>query len=319
MASELPPLYWQALHELVVDGTLTAEQAAAVRARLESVTERPAPVSRWLVETAGYLGGALMFAGAGLLVGVSWEELSRLGRVAVPAAATVLLAGAGVLIAGGPRRLATVADGPSTVRRRVLSVLWALAAGIAALTAGVAATDHQPLIGGAVGLLAAVLAYLLVPSLPVLLAAAALSAVTGGAAAGELFPDRLLAIGLTLTAVGAAWAALGLLGVTRHRTAAVAAGAAIALFGAQLTLGDSAGWAYLLTLLVAVGCLAAYALDRSALLLAVGVVAATLVVSESVADWTGGAAGGAVAVLAAGAVLVLGSLLALRLHRRPHP
>ena len=320
MASELSVPQREALRELVADGTLSAEQAAAVRARLESVAEpgREA-ASRWLVETAGYLGGALMFAGAGLLVGVSWDQLSRPGRVALLGAATVLLAGAGALIAGGRRGLRTMAAGPSTVRRRVLSVLWALATGTGALTAAVAVTDHQVLVGGAVGLLLAALAYLLLPSVPVLLAAVGFSALTGGAAADELFADTSLAIGLALTAVGAAWAVLGLLGVIRHRVAAVAAGAATALLGAQLPIGQHPGWAYLLTLLVAAGCLAAYALDRSVLLLALGVVATTVVVSESIADWTSGAVGGAIVVLAAGAVLVIGSLLALRLHRRRHP
>lgn len=86
---------------------------------------------------------------------------------------------------------------------------------------------------------------------------------------------------------------------------------------AQQPLGGqhSAGWAYLLTTLVAAVCLAGYALLRLALLLATSVLAVTLTVAEAVADWTNGAAGGAAAVLTAGVVLLVTSALALRAHR----
>lgn len=174
---------------------------------------------------------------------------------------------------------------------------------------------------GITGLAVAAIGYLLLPTLPVLLAAAAMSAFAGSAVAGDFVGDTPLRLGLTLLAVAVLWAALalsGLLAGQRHRTAALVVAGLIGLLGAQLVLGDSAAsdWAYALTLLVAVGCVGAYALDRSILLLAVGVVGVTLAVAEAVADWTDGAAGGAAAVLVAGAVLLLGSGVALRLHRR---
>jgi hypothetical protein len=321
MARELSASQRRALQELVAEGVLSVDQADAVRARLESAAgrqDRPAVSRGWLVETAVYLGGALTFAGAALLVGLSWDELSRAGQILVLAAVTVLLVVAGVVIAGGPRELHAMAGVPSTVRRRVVSVLFALSAGTAALAAGVAVDTHEVLIGGATGLVLAAVAYLVLPSLPVLLAAAALSVVTGIAVGDDLLGDTPLRTGLTLIAIGAGWAVLGLAGVLAHRTAAAVAGGVIGLFGAQLVLGDSAaaGWAYLLTLLVAIGCLATYAIDRGVVLLALGVIGITLAVAEAVADWTNGAAGGAAAVLTAGAVLLVGSGLALRLHRR---
>jgi hypothetical protein len=98
---------------------------------------------------------------------------------------------------------------------------------------------------------------------------------------------------------------------------ALTVAAVVGLIGAQQPLGEAgaASWAYLLTTLVAVACLAGYALLRSALLLAISVLAVTLTVAEAVADWTNGAAGGAAAVLTAGVVLLLTSALALRAHR----
>lgn len=318
MAAGLSPRQRQALQELVADSTLTAAQADAVAVRLGPATDDDATAPRgWLAEAAGYLGGALTFAGAALLVGLSWDELSRTGQVAVLTAATLLLLAAGVAIGGGPRRLAAMTGGPAGVRRRVVSVLFAAAAGTGALAAGVAAGEYAGIVGGATGLALAALGYLVLPSLPVLLAAAALSVVTGTSVASEV-SDTPVSVGLALVGVGVVWAALGLSRVLAHGTAATVLGAAIALSGAQLLLADpdAAPLAYLLTVVVAAGCLAAYAIDRSVLLLAAGVIGVTLAVSEAVADWTNGAAGGAAAVLTAGAVLLVGSGIALRLHRR---
>ena len=58
-----------AVRRLVSERTLTAEQADAVMAALAGAA---APVSRgWVVEAAGYVGGALLLAGGTLLVGAS--------------------------------------------------------------------------------------------------------------------------------------------------------------------------------------------------------------------------------------------------------
>jgi len=314
----LPQGQQRALQRLVDDGTLSADQAAAVRTGLEAAGEAPTPARGWLIEAVGYLGGALTFAGAALLVGLSWEELSRPGRVLVLAAVTVVLAAAAIVIGGGPLKVRGLAAGDSTVRRRVVSVLLALSAGTAALAAGVAVEDNGFLVGSAVGLVLAAALYAFLPGLPVLLAAGVLSLTTGIALVNELGDGTNLQTGLLLVAIGAGWVALGLTGVLPQRTAGAVVGAVIALFGAQQPLfgGGDEPWAYLLTLLVALGCFAAYTVDRSLLLLATGVIAMTLVVSEAVADWTNGALGGAAAVLTAGAVLLAGTGLALRLHKR---
>ncbi len=317
MAGELSPDQRHALRELVAEGTLSTEQSAAVLTRLEAAPAASATRHGWVVEAGGYLGGALTSAGAALLVGLSWDELSRPGRVVVLAAVTVALLAAGVLIAGGPSALRAMAGTASTVRGRVVSVLFALASGTAALTVGVGVTDHELLAGGTAGLVLAAAMYWLLPSLQVLLAAAVLSGIAGTAVAHDVFDGTPLPTGLSLIVVGIGWAALALSGVLAHRSAALLVAAVIGLVGAQLPLGgsDTTRWAYLLTLLVAAGCVAVYALDRGVLLLILGVIGVTLVLTEAVADWTDGAAGGAAAVLTAGMVLLLGSGLALRLHK----
>ena len=301
----------EAVRRLVSDGTLTAEQGEAVVAALAGAGA--APSRGWLVEAAGYVGGALLLAGGTLLVGASWDELGRPGRFVVLLAATVALVGAALIAGGG---LAALRAAEDSARRRIASVLLALASGTAALAVGVAVADHGGLAGGAVGLGLAVLAYALVPSLPVLVAATVLSALTAAAFVDDVLGFAPLRIGLALIVVGAVWAGLGLGGVVRHREGALVLGAGIALIGAQLPNGEAtAAWAYALTLLVALGCFAAYTVERSVPLLVMGVIGVTLAAVEAVADWTEGAVGGASLVMIAGAVLLVASGVALRRRR----
>lgn len=300
----------EAVRRLVSEGTLTAEQGEAVVAALAG--SGSASSRGWLVEAAGYVGGALLLAGSALLVGASWDELGRPGRFVVLVVATVTLVAAALIAGGGLTALRAAGGSP---RRRIASVLLALASGTAALAAGVAVADHGGLVGSAVGLGLAVLAYVLVPSLPVLVAAAVLSVATAGAFVDDVLGTGPLRFGLALIVVGAVWTGLGLAGVVRHREGALVLGAGIALIGAQLTNGGFTAWAYTLTLLVALGCFAAYTVERSVPLLVMGVVGVTLAAVEAVADWTDGAVGGASLVMIAGAVLLVASGVALRRRR----
>jgi len=264
-APHLPGRQRQALRELVADGTLSVDQADAVLARLDAAAaDRSAGTRRWLAEVAGYLGGTLTLAGAAMLVRLSWHQLSRPGQVTLLLAATATLIAAGVLVAGGPWALRLPAIAPSTARRRVAAVLLAVSAGTAAMAAVVAVTDHQAVAGGAAGLLVAAAGYLLLPALPLLLAAATFSVVTGTAITGDFIGDSPLQMGLALVTVAAVWATLGASGVAAHRSAALAIAGITGLVGAQQPLGEAgaAGWAYLLTTLVAAACLAGYVLLR---------------------------------------------------------
>jgi hypothetical protein len=78
-------------------------------------------------------------------------------------------------------------------------------------------------------------------------------------------------------------------------------------------------WTYVITLGVAVACLALYRTQRRLVLLLAGVVGVTVAVPEAVWDVTNGAGGAAVILLVGGAVLLAASGLGMRVHRRPHP
>src|SRR5215471_15260710 len=113
-------------------GTLTNDQGLAVRAALgrsEPVGNRAGNPAAVLIEVAGYVGGALMVGGAGLLVTLRWDQLGRSGVTAILAGYTVALLVAAVLVAGGPHRIVGLRDGRSPVRRRLVGVLLAFSSG----------------------------------------------------------------------------------------------------------------------------------------------------------------------------------------------
>jgi hypothetical protein len=308
-----------ALRELVDRGALSPGQAAEVRAALA----RAAPAGgggRWWAEVAGYLGGALLLGGGLLLVGAIWDELADPVRAALLGLLALGLAAAGLAIGRGPRELPRLRTGVPPARRRVVGVLFALAAVAAAGAAGVLGGDHGGVAAGAAGLLLAGAGYASLPTVPGLLTAAAASLVLVLSSLDELGTDSALGSGLALLALGALWLALAATGGLPHRGVGLGTGAVLALVGAQLPVGQSGaeGWAYALTFGVALACFGLYRWRRELVLLVAGVVGVAVAAPEAVYDWTGGAAGGAVVLLVAGAALVGASAVGLGLWRT-HP
>ncbi|MEV4805369.1 DUF2157 domain-containing protein [Nonomuraea sp. NPDC049421] len=329
----------EALARLVRDGVLSAEQAMAVR---EALRESAAPArARW-AEVAGYVGGGLVLAGALSLVATSWADLSKVAHVAILLAATVALLTAGILLLGArPRGLASrpqeratpppqEPDAPSrefaaspqepgarsreraaTVRSRSGSVSMALASVTAALAA--AELIDVSAIAGAVGLLVSVLGYALARTAPLALACAFFAALTVGSLADDLTGGSALAAALSLVVLGVVWTALVLAGVIAQRALGLGLGAVIALVGGQQDAGTV--WASTMTAAIAVACLLLYRRERAWVLLVAGVVGFTIAVPEAIWHWTGGAVGGSVIVMIAGAVLVTASVLGIRWHR----
>ncbi|MBC6445871.1 DUF2157 domain-containing protein [Actinokineospora xionganensis] len=295
-----------ALRKLGADGLLTDVQVDAVLAALRAgrVT---ATEPRRVAEILGYLGGALMLAGASLLVGTSWEDLTRPGRIAVLALAFTILASAGVLAAHGR---------VSPARTRVSGVLLALSAVVGALTAGTIATGHEGVWAAGAAFLLALCGYLYVPSL----AGIAVAAISGFALVSQVIVDLLAADSRyhagALIALGLGWGVSAWAGAVRPAWAGFTVAAGIALLGAQQPLGMSGWepWAYGLTAGIAVLCFATYPLHRSPVLLAAGVLGVTIAVPEAIWDWTGGTVGGAAIVLIAGAVLLVMGALSLRVR-----
>jgi uncharacterized membrane protein (UPF0136 family) len=303
-----------ALRQLSSEGVLTAEQAAAVRAALGRVgVGLPvAPLTHRLAEVLGYLGGGLMLGGAALLVATAWQELSLPARTVLLLTVSAALVVAGMVIAGGPRALR--APGAHPARLRVTEVLFALAAGTCALTAGTVATSNQVLWAAAVGLGVAVAGYLVVPSVPGVVAAAVLSTITVHQVVLDVIGADARGLAAAYVLLGLVWGALAAAGVIAQPWAGFSAGATIALMGAQHPVGNPewAGWAYALTAAVALTCFLAYLRARSPVLLVAGIVGITIAVPEAIWDWTNGAVGGAAIALVAGAVLLVASWASMR-------
>ena len=71
-----------AVRDLVSTGILTASQAGAVLTALHDADPSPGRQRGWWFEVLGYVGGGLMLASAATLVGLSWDDLTRGGKVA---------------------------------------------------------------------------------------------------------------------------------------------------------------------------------------------------------------------------------------------
>ncbi|WP_436498309.1 DUF2157 domain-containing protein [Actinokineospora sp. HUAS TT18] len=304
-----------ALRRLVADGRLSADQFDAVREALRTA-ETTASEPRRVAELFGYVGGGLMLAGAALLIGTSWADLTRAGRIVVLVIAALVLLSSGVLIGGGPRRLLARDHPVEPARTRVSGVLFALTAVVGALTAATAASSDEGVWAAATALGLAAAGYLVQPSL----AGLAVGAVASFALVSQvvdLIGGNALTLAGSLILLGVAWGALTAAQVVRPLWAGLTVAASIALIGAQQPLGTTglAAWAYGLTVGVAALCFAVYPAVRSAVLPAAGVLGVTVAVPEAIWDWTDGSVGGAASVLIAGAVLLAVGGLSLRLGR----
>jgi hypothetical protein len=303
------------VRQLVNDHVLTAEQADVVTAALHSV-EAGDSRRGWWIEVTGYVGGTLTLAGAATLVGLSWEELARTGQVTLLAAIATVLVGAGLLIARGPSGLRQLQEPSAAIRRRIVSVLFALAAAVAALGTGVAVDNNPNQAAPVAGLVMAIAGYAMVRTAPGLVTVSAFAIYTLATVLEE-YTSSAVAIGLAFIALGVLAMGLALTGVLVPRQLGIGFGAGIALVGAQqpTTMAANA-WAYLLTAAVAVACLLLYLRERSVLLILAGVVGISIAVPEAVWDLTEGAGGAAAILLVTGAVLLATSWSGMRLHGR---
>lgn len=326
-AALVDPAVAAALRDLVAEGTLSEAQAARVADRLAVTVAGPRPGTTpsparggRLAEIAGYLGAALLLGAVALFVTNGWDDLSEASRVALLAGLAVVLLVAGELVAlssGKPvRELGRQGD---SARRRLVSVLWTFGAASAAGAADLGVAGWELVAASAVGLVVAAVTYAVVPSVVGQLGmwAASIGLVTGLVAEIGDEPD-IAWYAVALVALGGGWVALGLTRTVRDREVALATGAAIAVFGAQLPVfgGDQEQWlAYLLTAGVAAAGFLGYLSTRSWSVLAAGVVATTLVVPEALHDWTDGSVSAAGSLLVAGLTLLGASAVGLRLRR----
>ncbi|MGH3646254.1 MAG: DUF2157 domain-containing protein, partial [Micromonosporaceae bacterium] len=302
-----------ALRELVGEGTLSPEQAR----RVEEVVRARDAVStgdgrfRALVEAGGYVGGALVFGGAGLIVSYFWEDLALRSQFAVSVATAVVLVVA-ALVAGMERTGVT----ESPVRRRLASTLGALGAVVAG---GAAEVLRELLLGrheadwffgfhGVGVALVAVPLYLIFRRVPLLL-----TVWYGGLAIAvelgqQVDPHTgIWSGGWAMVAYGAAWLAVAIAGVVREPGAAGFLGGAAGLIGSEYLAAYSdevAPLGLFAGSLFVVGLFVGFARSRRWPFLAAAVLMALLVPTTAVAVLFESA-------LAAGGVLVVVGLIML--------
>jgi MFS family permease len=305
------------LSRLVAEGVLDRPQADRVLAGLRANDAPPGRRSGWWIEVLGYIGGGLILAGATTLVALSWDDLGRLGIVALLSVVLVALLAAGVVVAGGPAKVRLLADDSSPVRRRIVGVLFALTGAVAALIVGVAVDGRPEYAAPVAGLVAAAAGYSWLRTAAGLFATGLFSLVAT-ATVLDVYDAPPLVWAAGFVTLGAAWVVLAHSGLAIPPSLAYGGGAALALIGGQQPMGspDTRIWTYVITLAVAFACLALYRTRRQLVLLLAGVLGVTIAVPEAVWDVTNGAGGAAVILLVGGAVLLAASGIGLRVHRR---
>jgi hypothetical protein len=323
-----------ALARLVERAVLDADQADAVRAELaDSAAGAPSPGVRGVVvEVAAYLGAVLVAASVVAFLGQSWDDLDGPARLIL-----LGMSGLAALVAGAAVALTVDGGIPAlrlhrhAARRRVASVLLALGSLLVALLVQQlpAWSDEQSVLAGAVVcLLLLVGAQMIAPSAIVEMGMLASLLVAAGLAVDLVAPERdpgsdyyvgpdVYLVTGTLTALGLLWAAV----VSRRLTVpvlAVALGCAAALGSAfVLAVSDRSSRPVGTVLLagIALASVALFVWQREWPWLASAVLGLTLVVFLVVAEQQAPA----LAFLAAGAALLLGSLAAALLGRRRGP
>jgi hypothetical protein len=279
-----------------------------------AVRTRPMRVA---LAEGGYLGVTLLIGGLAVVLGVYWQQFTKVISASILAGLTVVFLGSGMAVAGGLRNLAALRAGEASARSHVTGVLFALASGSAFVAVGVLAHSHAWFAAGAVGLVVAVSGYVLLPTVSGLLAATALGVILAVSTVDEVMRPTPLSVGAALLAVGSLLGLLSVTGLVRQQDLGLSMAAIIALVGAQQPLADAdtVGWAYALSLAVGLTCLAFYFGRPVPALLIVGVLGIGVAVLEATWDLASGPVGLAATLAATGATLLATSGVGLYLWR----
>jgi hypothetical protein len=296
------------LGQLVEDGTLRVEQAAAVHDALVGRPAGPPPGTAGpAVLAASYVGVGLIAAAIATFIGQSWDDLSVPARSVLFAVLTVALVGAGaplrerfdparglawlvaVVAAGGFGAAVLSAEGvdPTTTF---------LAAGVAALALAVpllAARSAAPqVLGFVAGLLTIVFSL------------------------GARFEPSPAVGGAALWLVGMGVAAAGVVMLLPARPFTLAMGGLVALFGAHAAGADSVLPLAVLAVLLAGAAYTLAVRGEPAVPLTIATLTVATTGPRVLGQWLSGSIGAA-GVLAASGLIVLGAVAAhVRLARR---
>jgi hypothetical protein len=325
-----------ALDRLVERGVLNRVQAGAVVMECGGLSDPPRPegLRRRLGEIAGYLGASFVVGATLLFLSEEWDALGRTGRFSILAAMAAILFGSGVAVrsrAAQPGNHWWRPWAGDSLRRRLSSTLLTGAAAAVGFATYVSldataqdhtAPDNAPFLASVAGPAVVIVGYLLARSALGQLGTAVAAFAAYGSLLDLLNVDEPDAFGFGMLGLGAVWVVLAWCRLVTERRFALAIAVTFGLIGAQLVVvgGSEAQHflGYALTALVAGICFTAYAQVREWVVLAGGVVGATLVVPEFLYDMTDGSLGASGVMLVAGVTLLAGSLAGLRIRRNPN-
>ncbi len=294
----------------VQEGIITEDQARRI---IELESTPAGSRSTLLAEVLGYLGAALMVAAIAALTGEQWSEIPFAGHVAIVAAATVV----GVI--GG----AVSGRRPGAAFDRMASLLWfATVGGVAGLTALVASdgfdlTDEVTLVAVlAAASAVAVAFYVLHPRWLQLFAVVGTTAGLVAASLQLAGVESAPVYGFVLMAIGAGWVLQSSRPVLRPMSAATIAGAVVYFVGC-LTLTNE--WLVAGLVLIALGAtalLVSSVFTRNTVHLVLGAIGLFQSLPSLAVELFGSSIGAPLALLLAGAVIIL---VALRVRRSDKP
>ena len=308
----------------LVDSVRESEAAVVVDRALTGQAATSSPLRNRFAELAGYLGGALVVAAAGIFFSTEWGNLSEGERVGLLAGTALLLALAGAVLAFTGGGLGALRTDRGAVRRRLAGLLLtgAAVAGSAAVGLEVARSlspenSTDLLLASLTMLLVSAVGYLVAPTVVGQLGTAVGAFMAVPWALDVVADVEPVAFGLIVLGLGIGWLNLAEGGVWREVASARVIGCVLALVGAQIPVFDyEHRWlAYVTMAVVAAAAFAAYVVRPSWPYLTAGVIGVTVSVPEALLDWTDGSLGAAGGLLVAGATLLAASLLGLRLRQ----
>lgn len=296
------------LERWVSAGLVTRSQADAIVAH--EIAATPGDGVSVLAEALGYAGSALALAGIVAAIGNSWDALGSGGRVAAAAVPTGLALAAGWLLRAKKE----------PAFRRLMSLLWFLAIGGFAGTAGVVLaefveidTDWAAVVIGLAMSLPAVILWRLHGGVlqQIALLAGVLVTVLGVLVVVPGEPSGT-AMALASWALGLVWVTLGWRRVIKPPMATMVIGALLAGYAPVLAAEDHQ-WMLFVGIATGAALMALSVLSREVALLAIGTVAVFGYVTGVVLRYFGDQLGVPLALTIIGAAFIGLALLAARL------
>lgn len=294
-------------------GLVTADQVAQILQReREAVAARPR--SSAFAEILGYVGGALALVAALILGSEFWDKWSDLARVAVLAGTTVVVGLAAALVGR--------AANPAILR--LSDFLFVLATISLAFTVGLLSAEVLDWSESTTATLATLAALLVSSTLwwrrrsPIRHVALFASGLGFVLAFGTFF-DQMEPefVGLAIWGIGFAWGMLSWAGLLPPTSIGYTLAAGSLIVGSlAFGGGEDAGLGLLLGLVTAGALVAAGVFLSSTMVLAIGTVGVFIFVPRVIFEWFGGTAGGALALLITGLLLLVAAIVIGRLGRK---